>query len=143
MAYGLVEQDACHGGIYSAAEAEYDLVVTHLRAYFRYSGVYERGRGPVAAAAAYIQCEVGKDTAALAGVEDLRMELHRVGRLSVYAVGGVLDVGGRGDHMGAERKAGDGVTMRHPDLAAAADTFEQWRFRVGNLQHCTPVFPCY
>ena len=120
----LVEQNGSHGAVHTTRKAENDFVVAQLFFQTRHRVVDERVRGPVALAAANAECEVGQHLRAFLGVEHFGMELHRVGLLPFYLVGGVFHIVSRCDDSRARGQFGNRVAVTHPHLARLAHSLE-------------------
>ena len=136
----FIEQDGSHGAIHASRKAKNDFVVAQLFFQTRHRVVDERVRGPVALAAANAEREVGQHLRAFFRVEHFGMELHRVGLLPFYLVGGVLHIVRRCNDSRARGQFGNRVAVAHPHLARLAHALEQRRLFIDHRQHGTAIF---
>ena len=104
MTDSLVQKDSRNRRIHAAAETENNLVIADLSANFINSRVNERRRSPLTFASADIKSEIRKHLGTLGRMKDLRMELDRIGLLTLEMEGSIDNIIGRGNHLGISRK---------------------------------------
>lgn len=75
-------------------------------------------------------------------MEDLWVELYRVGLLALDMEGGIGHIRGGCDDFSALGQLRNSVSVGHPDLRVGFHVLKQGAVSVHDVQHCPSIFPC-